>query len=409
MNYVLGAGLSGISFCYFNGNNNTILEKSGQLGGRIRSIGKDKSWVEVGAQFYSKADPNIYGLITELNLNKKEKEVKLSEFSVNYGGKIIQLKNKKSTQISEEEVMELKRFYDVVNKVDQIIEEFPDNLINTSFEKWYASEIGKETKWLINGMTKAITFSKPSNLAAIYGIAVCGTFFNKCFTIENGIQEINKTLINISRPEVIFNAEIENINIQNNTIKSIEYLNNKIKIDNNLISAIPSNNLAKIITDTELTEQLQKITYNGCAVVILNINKQILKHDSGILFSDPKEVISVIIDEPEYYDFQRREHLIGILFPYKQRPKEKYLIDCAIKKLNEISNNDFKIIDYTINYWDYGLPEFNKNIFRAQQRIIEITANYSNFAICGDFMGLPSLDACVESAKKAVEKIKNKT
>jgi len=51
------------------------------------------------------------------------------------------------------------------------------------------------------------------------------------------------------------------------------------------------------------------------------------------------------------------------------------------------------------------LPTCTKKLHLLQQEITEITNQYDNFAICGDFMGLPSLDACVESAKKAAEKL----
>jgi protoporphyrinogen oxidase len=117
------------------------------------------------------------------------------------------------------------------------------------------------------------------------------------------------------------------------------------------------------------------------------------KKTNGIIFSK-KQKISAILKNEEYYT---------ILAPYKKdqtAPNQKILLN----ELKKITNNDNIEITCFKN-WDYGLPTCSPKMFKYQQKIIEITNQYDNFAICGDFMGLPSLDACVESAKKAVLKI----
>lgn len=406
MNHIIGAGLSALSFCYFNREENILHEKNPFFGGRIQSQGYSSNFIEGGAQFYSKEDPNIYGLIKELNLEKDETRVSLSKFFAKRNSEFISIKNATSTQLSIEEAKQLKLFHNKILETLKIVESAPEDLLFTSFDKWYKQNIGKETEWIINGMMRAITFTDPKNQSALYGIIVCGTFFSDCYSIKGGLAQLNKKLIDSCNPLIKLNQNVTQIDLSKNKAKSIEINGNPTQIKNNLISAIPSNDLSKIVSDKELSNNLKKITYNGCAVLTLQVDKKVLNHDSGILYSDKKDAVSVMIDEPQYYNFERKENILGLLFPYKDRPSEEYLIKKANERIQEVTTQNFKIINKKVFYWDYGLPEFNKKNIQLQQKVNEITQQYDNFAICGDFMGFPSLDACVESARKAADKLK---
>ena len=53
--------------------------------------------------------------------------------------------------------------------------------------------------------------------------------------------------------------------------------------------------------------------------------------------------------------------------------------------------------------WDYGLPVGSPELFAIQEKIHGY--DLKNLYICGDYMGLPSLDACIESSKSIAEKL----
>lgn len=405
MTYILGSGLSGLSFSYFNKKKNIIFEKNDFVGGRIQSKQFLNNFVEGGAQFYSKEDPNIYGLIKELKLEKEEIPVSLNNFCANRNSELISIKNGESKQLSIEEKRQIKTFKEKITETLPLVESFPEDLIKISFEEWYKKTIGKESIWLINGMMRAITFTEPRNQSALYGIIVCGTFFSTCYSLTHGLKMINEKLIKLSNPNIMLNQKVEFINLHNEISTSI-LVNNKLKkVKNGLASCLPSNVLTNSIDKSELSKKIKKISYNGCAVLILETDKRLLNNDSGILYTNPKDLVAVLIDESEYYNFKNKKNIIGLLFPYKKRLTEKMMINTAIKKINEINNIDFNIENKSIYYWDYGLPEFNYKNYSLQNNIKEIMKNYKNFAICGDFMGLPSLDACVESAKDAAIKL----
>jgi protoporphyrinogen oxidase len=408
MNHIIGSGLSAFSFCYFSGKKSIIYEKEDYFGGRIQSQKYSKNFIEGGAQFYSKEDPNIYGLIKEINLEKNETRVSLSKFFAKRDSEFIPIKNASSSQLTPVEQEQLRLFYDKILETLKIVDTAPLDLFFTPFNKWYIKNIGKETEWIINGMMRAITFTDPKNQSALYGIIVCGTFFSDCYSINGGLTQLNKTLINLSKPVIKLNQKVTHINFVKNYAKSIEIDEKVVPIEkNNLVSTIPSNELSKIVPDSELSKYLKKITYNGCAVLILETNKKLLNHDSGILYTNKRDKVSVMIDESKYYNFKSKENILGLLFPYNNnRPTEKYLIKKAIEKIEEITDQDFRILHKNIFYWDYGLPEFNKRNIQLQQKINKSIENYANFSICGDFMGFPSLDACVESARNAAYKLK---
>ncbi len=405
MTSIIGSGLSGLCAAYFNKNKSEIFEKNNFTGGRIQSKEFSKNFVEGGAQFYSKEDPNIYGLIKKLNLEKEEVIVSLSKFYANRNSEFVSINNGTSTQLSDEEKVQIKLFYKKILETLPLVETFPEELIKKPFEKWYLENIGKESKWIIDGMMQAITFTSPKNQSALYGIIVCGTFFSDCYSLNGGLKKINEKLINISKPKIKLNQKIDFINFNEDKVKTISINKKTMPIKNNLISSIPSIELSKIIETSELSKKLKKITYNGCATLIIETDKKLLNNDSGILYTNKNEKISVLIDESNYYNFKNKKNVLGFLFPYKNRPNEKEMITLALKKVSELTNINFKINKKEIYYWDYGLPEFNYKTYKLQQEINEISNSYSNFAICGDFMGLPSLDACVESAKNAVQKI----
>jgi protoporphyrinogen oxidase len=406
MNYIIGAGLSGLSYAYHSKKKSTIFDTNKYTGGRIQSEAYKNNFIEGGAQFFSKEDPNIYGLIKKLNLEKEETIVSLNKFFVKRNSEFISIKNGESTQLTKEEARQIKEFHKKIKETLLIVEDFPMELIEMPFNKWYIKNIGKETEWIINGMMRAITFTDPKNQSALYGIIVCGTFFSECYSLNGGLQKITNKLISIAKPKINEYQRVDQINFNSKKASEIRVNNISIPINNNLVAAIPSIDLAKIVENSELSNKLKKIKYNGCAVLILNTNKKILNHDSGILYSEKKDHVAVMIDEPKYYNFKTKENIVGALFPYQEKPSKKFLLQKTKEKLDEITNTPYEITADKYFYWDYGLPEFNLKTYKLQKEINEITNQYDNFAICGDFMGLPSLDACVETAKKAVNKLK---
>ncbi|MFA6269372.1 MAG: oleate hydratase [archaeon] len=392
-NIIIGAGLSGLTAAYTLANRPTnihIFETSNLLGGRITTINREKNYVDMGAQFFSKKDSNFYKLVKELSLENSMTETNFDKLNILFESKLIKINPKKYHNLNTKQTKELTKFKKFLLNCNKTLKLMPPELFLTNFKDWYYENIGEETIWFPDALLKSITFTDSTKLCAFYGLLACQSFFIKTYTLRKGLNEIINKL-----KYPLENTQITKILFEKNRVESIMKKDNEIiPIKKGVIAAIPSNELCKIVKEPDLSRTLKKITYNGCSVLIVKPKNNITNNLNGILTPENKTISAILINN-NYYT---------VLAPYKHNEmqiKEKKIL----KELDKLNLTFDKKFIY-FKKWDYGLPEFNKNTFKLQQEISEITNQYDNFAICGDFMGLPSLDACVESAKKAAEKLK---
>ncbi|MFH0955473.1 MAG: FAD-dependent oxidoreductase [Candidatus Micrarchaeota archaeon] len=410
-NYILGAGIAGLSSAYFsNTQQNIILERLDRYGGRIRSLDFDTGFVETGAQFFSEEDVNVIPLIKQLNLENKLNRMKLNEFSVFHNGKFAQIKNKKTDQISEREQNAITKFCASLSQLEPsyFFDAPPKELIETDFEKWYKQNIGEDAFWLIDGMAKAITFCKPKEISAIFGLFACSVFFSKCYTLKGGLQTLCTQMLEMSKPDLQLGTEVKKIFFDNEKATAIQLNQNgndkeiEIKKNDSLISAITADELGKIASDNKISAALKGIDYHGCTFVIIKTKNKLLGNGAGMLFPDGEHGVSIIVNEPYYFNFPTKGGIIGILTTYKNK-KEKNLEEAISFAEQIVPNLSKQIENKQIVEWDFGMPVYNEKLVRAQQKLSK--TNYKNFAICGDFMHLPSLDGAIQSAKEAIKQI----
>ena len=381
MNIVAGGGLSGLSFSHFFNDNCTIID-SGLT--RINSIFK-KSFLDLGAQFFSKEDLNFIQLVENLNLQSKLKETNFNNFYIEKNNSLIKINSTNYKSLSKDETEEIKLFKNFIKNSETFILNNYQELQNTSFDEWYKKTCGGESIWIIDSLFRSITFSNAKELNALYGLIASQSFFTKTYTFHQGMNYITNTL---KKDKKIINSNINFIEFNKNTI-DITLTDDKKISCKKLISAIPSNSLSKLTSIKELSKNLSKIPYAGCKVLIIETKKNLTYNKLGLITPE-KKIISTILKNNNYYT---------ILAPYTKFPPTEEQI---LNELN-LSSKEGSII--VSSYWDYSLPTCTKKLHLIQEKILEITDQQNNFAICGDFMGLPSLDACVESAKKAAEKL----
>ena len=100
-------------------------------------------------------------------------------------------------------------------------------------------------------------------------------------------------------------------------------------------------------------------------------------------------------------NFKSEKGYILILTPYKS--SDNVFEDTLLEANNLIKNLEENTEETHFFDWTYGLPTASSELFINQKKI----ANHEikNLHICGDFMGIPSLDACVESSKFVADEI----
>ena len=351
-NLILGGGLAGLTSAYFSRRRRIkqiIFESNSSLGGRIKTSLVGAVPVEWGAQFISKEDQNVMQLIEELRLGKQLQRFDLSDFLVSYENHAL-LKSKTVLELSKIESSEISKLEKFLQGVDKTkFAKLYDELSQETFSKWYCEQFGGEMKWLMDSMCKGITFSSSDEMSAIYGIAVISSFFSEAYGLERGmIQLIDSLEGAISKnAEIRLNSEVKRINFDGNAAKEIEISGGKpfqvsagktlpVSKNDKIVSALPAPILAKLV-------------------------------------SDEKPLIP---------------------FRGKMRDAEKTALNCisqAIPDFEESIENSWS------ENWELGLPICSPNLFQIQDEIRELAPE--NLKITGDFMGMPSLDACVESAK----------
>lgn len=406
---VIGAGLSGLASAYYLRDyaKANMVESANITGGRINTVRPGKYFVDVGAQFFSKEDLEIYPLVTQLKLNKKLKELNLSGFSVFNKNELFKL----SESISQprKETHELVKMYSLFNDLpEETFLDPPEELLKQDFETFYKKNVGKENLWLIEALTRAITFSKPKELSAMYGLITCASFFSKCYGLNGGLSEIIKKLIQNAKSKITKNSKITAIEFENQCVKEIHISNKngkkKLKIDkkDKLISSVPASNLAKIVSDAELKRLLERIEYHNCTVALLKTKKKLIRDEAGILFPEKEGKISAVFEETKKFSSVTGKGLLLAFMPkaLNKENAEEVMIDSLEKILPDIREN---IESKQVFIWDNGLPVHNYGLVKVQRKLEEL--EYENFYLTGDYLGLPSLDACVESAKKASLKI----
>jgi len=171
-----------------------------------------------------------------------------------------------------------------------------------------------------------------------------------------------------------------------------------------VISSVPAQIIGEWLPHSELQELLDKIKYKGCGVTLLEASKSPLENSSGVLYPDEKG-ISAIIDQGRFFGFDSENKYILVLRPFEG--DEDDIFEKSIEELREVApdwERHIKSRDYF--EWNYALPVASPRFFKYQ-REIENSNKIENLYLCGDYMGLPSLDACVKSAKSVAEKVKS--
>ncbi len=386
MIHIIGDGLSGLAAANYS-NSKKIF---GLKESRIFTLNTNPR-VDMGAQFFSKEDENFFSLVKKIKLEKHMKETKINQLVFEHKKEFFKINSNNFSKIEENTSSELKEFKKTMQLIENIIQEMPAELFETDFEKWYKKNIGPNSIWFVDSLLKSITFSKAKDVCAFYGLIACQSFFMKTYTFEEGLSKI---LNELNKNIKIEKDELTNINFSKDKVSSFCLKNKKVSVLNEkLITAIPSNVLSKIVDEKELSKKLGKIDYGGCSVLVVKTKKQITIKEPGIIFTNNKKIAAILKYE-DYYT---------ILAPYKNSQKS-FTQEELIKELKIVTNTeDINVVSQ--KSWDYGLPTCSPKLANIQEEILEITNRYDNFAICGDFMGLPSLEACVESAKNAVKKI----
>lgn len=353
---ILGAGPSGLAAAYKllkekNKYDVIILEKEKEIGGLCKTINFKKNRMDYGVHFYriseyKEVNDLIYNLIPiediksiQLTEQDRKKYVRIGKNNLNSDD--IMLINKATSNIYFNN-----KFYDypiklnieTINKMG-IINLF---LIGFSYlkvlihkrkeinlENYYINRYGKKFyEMFFLEYTKKVCGVHPKDIDIDWGkqrireTSLLNILKEKIFKkkkIDNEpslieeyyypkygcgevYQKMTEEIIKMGG-KIIFNSYVKNINIDNNNIKNIEYLeNNQVKIINvnYLINSIPLKNFVSLLNDKNIDKQVvnyaKDLPFRDLILVnlifsrksLMNLdNYKIIKENSWVFIQDP--------------------------------------------------------------------------------------------------------------------------
>jgi protoporphyrinogen oxidase len=395
--HILGAGISGLSAAYFLKDKRTeIYEVSHEPGGRIRGANIGNQWVDLGAQFIAKEDKHAMALVKSLGLSKKMKVFDLSKFFVSSKGH--KLDSKHLFELAGLQIKEIEEFFLFLESLDNSkFKRLFDEIAHETFYDWYNCEFGGEMVWLMDSMCRTVTFAESKDLSAFFGLAVVSSFLEDCYSFDKGLAEITDSLLRNTKSKINYGANVTSIEFGKSPRITIEHegLITQKKVEDPIISAIPAPELATIVNDKGLSKALKKIQYMGCGLVAFETDEKVFGGRLGAMFL--KEKVSAAFDSTARFGSKKgTEEVIIALVPFKGEGGFDYP-KLAIKSLSEFDPKfESKIRSTTVVEWKLGLPICSPKLFEVQKEILE--SPLEGLFVVGDFMGLPSIDASIETA-----------
>ncbi len=392
---IIGAGISGLSAAYFLGRETEIFEASSEAGGRVRAANIGNQWVDLGAQFIAKEDKHAMGLVKSLGLSKKLKVFDLRNFFVCLKGH--KLDSRHLFELASLEIKEIEELFLFLEGLDEKkFGKLQEEIAHETLEEWYRREFGEEMLWLIDSMCRTVTFSDAKELSAIFGLAVVSSFVEECYSFDKGINEIAISLLKESKAKINYGSKVNWLEFGKSNRITVEKngVNSELK-GGKILSTVPAPELARIVGEKDLVKALNKIEYAGCGVVVFETDEKVFGGKLGAMF--PKEKISAAFDATARFGNKEGvEELIVALVPFKGDERPDFA-KAALKSLNEFDREfESKVRSTTVVEWELGLPVCSPSLFETQMKIQESCPE--GLLVAGDFMGLPSLDASIETA-----------
>lgn len=429
---VVGGGISGLVSAYElakRGYKVTILEKDNRVGGRLYPFIKGKFRADAGAQFITRKYYYTIQLIDKLGLSNRLREIKEPSTAIYSEGKFFQISPLGIIKYNKLNLYEKLKLYKLIKDVHNICNSLNLNFTNIKegkiFDKYSISQ------WIINNYSNKIyenfvqpsltatTLTDPEELSALYGILLLYNDLEKAYVLKNGLSELiyylYKKLIDLNVDLRLGHKVINIFSLKNKFVVEYEYKNslNKIKIDN-IICATPT-----MVTHEIINSLLTKNVSSALSKVKYSFGLQLL---IGLKHPIWNKSWSIIIPRNEIEGFAaicESTTKCSSFAPYNRGLLEVFLYGDVAKTISEYNNNEIMI--FLIDNLEQLFPGINEKIMWYEilkwNRVIPIpNLGYSElkfdvpitgFALAGDYLYMPSIEAAVYSGICAARKIIN--
>ncbi len=276
-NLIIGAGISGLTYANYCGDNYLLIEKENEVGGYCRTIKKgDFVWDYAGHFFHFKTQEFKEKFIDQMpkeDIIYNDKCTKII-----YNGAFVDFPFQTNIhQLEKEEFIDC--LYDLFNKeekdhydnfLDMLYGKFGKSIVEKFLkpynEKLYAIDL---TKLDVDAMGRFFPYADKEAIIKNMKNSEVNSYNASFLYQKNGAGSFIEILYNeLDKDKVLLNTSVDNIDIKN----KVATLSNGDKVEyETLINTMPLNKFLELIGGHE--ELLKKMSYNKVLVFNLGFNK----------------------------------------------------------------------------------------------------------------------------------------
>jgi protoporphyrinogen/coproporphyrinogen III oxidase len=434
---IIGGGTSGLAAAYTlqkAGVECTVLEKRDFSGGRIAGAERDGFILDLGAQFFFRRYPTTYDLMRQLGIY--DQLVKwMSPIGILRDGTVHVVSPKIKDNLrhptsalrfdavsSRGKRMGMKMGLDLLRMGKKL--DFDDplkaiELDNISVADYALRHWGEEIlEYAIQPVDSALTLGVPEDISAAYGLALLWYGIRGLRTTTKGIGYLAKRLAEDVK-DLNLNTEVTRIVLEGTKVKGVEIKNGSktefMEADNVICGAL-AHQAAGLLPDlpSKMTDTLTSIKYSACTHVMIATKGKVLGDVYGVA-TPRREGLGMV-------GFTDSAHKAPTYAPPNTSLINVFTYGDIAREMLEWS--DEKVQEHVIRELQTVVPQFPDEpifceIFRWPEAVClsspgQITSvqklkvamrEFNGLELVGEYFGMPSVEAALNSGVKASQKI----
>lgn len=436
---VLGAGISGMSIAYALKKKDievTVYEKSGQVGGVIKSKTQNGWLIEQGPNTLMARSEEVWDLLEELNLvdrieeagqlAKKRFIVKESRpqplpMSLTDFIKTDLLTGKAKLRLFKEP------FIHAENKPDEsiadfVVRRFGKEVLDYAVNPFVAGIFAGDPKIL----SVKHTFKKLYELERNFGSVSKGMFANKSgksgkkalISFSGGLQTLPEAMRDKLGDAIKLDYRINALEYSGDRW-SLEFENEETANHDIIISCLPAHVLSSIMQEErveKITNQLNKITYAPMSIIHLGYKKEQIRHPLdgfGMLVPEVEnfEILGTLFSSSLFPGRAPDDYALLTTFiggarnPELAHKSKDILVEKVQLELDQLLGvaGTPEFVGHT--YWEKAIPQYEVGYDSYLEAMRKAEEELPGFFISGNIRGGVSVPDCISNGFETAEKI----
>ena len=434
---VVGGGTSGLAAAYVldrAGADYLALEKCDFAGGRIYGVVREGFTLDLGAQFFYSRYNSTFDLMRRLGIdNTLVKFVKpmgmLRDGTVHilYPDLVETLKHLPtmmkfgalSSRGKLRAVQMIMKLMTLGKKLD-----FDDplkaiELDNVTLAEYARRHFGDEIlEYIIQPIASALTLGEPEEISAAYGLALAWYHIPGLSTTRKGMgylaESLSKNVGNLK-----LRTEVTKIIIEDKQVKGVEFKKGGKKQTveaDNVVCATLAGQAAKILPDLpgQMTDILSGISYSACAHVMFATPRKLMGDLYAIGTPRREGLCTSGFTENSNKAPGYAPPNTGLIHAFTFGKYAREMMEQSDDEIRERVTHDIQMVIPTfpdepifceIFRWPEAVCLSSPGQITAVQRLKVAAREYKGLHLVGEYFGMPSVEAAINSGMKAAERI----